>query len=221
MEKSTHIKTPIRFDDISHLKIGDIVYITGKIYTMRDMGHERALKILENGEKLPFDLNGMVLWHCGPIVRRTNSNWEVVVAGSTSSSRFTRLTAELIKLTGLRCVVGKGVMGAEMVEAARDHGAVYLISTGGAASLYANSVKEVENVYWLDLGMPEAVWVLRVEELGPLIVGIDTHGNSLTDNVTRDLKGRLDEIAKTAEVDLKKTYVWWPKSKTVGTEIFY
>jgi|Deesub1362B_J571_1020462.scaffolds.fasta_scaffold00333_30 fumarate hydratase subunit beta len=221
MSKEVYIQTPVSFEDVSSLEIGDIVYITGRVYTMRDMGHERALKMLKNKEKLPFDLKNGILWHCGPIIRQKDDKWEVVVAGSTSSSRFTQLTAELVKLTGLRCVVGKGNMGAEMVNAGKRYGAVYLISTGGAASLYANSVEEVEEVHWLDLGMPEAIWVMRVNELGPLIVGIDTQGNSLTNKTMAEVTTKLNQIARKSGVDLSKTYVWWPKQKTIGSEKFY
>ncbi|MBO8183572.1 MAG: fumarate hydratase C-terminal domain-containing protein [Archaeoglobus sp.] len=221
MSKEVCIQTPVSFKDISSLEIGDIVYVTGTVYTMRDMGHERALKMLKNREKLPFNLKNMALWHCGPIIRQKNDKWEVVVAGSTSSSRFTQLTAELVELTGLRCVIGKGIMGAEMVNAAKKYGAIYLISTGGAASLYANSIEKVEEVYWIDLGMPEAIWVMRVNRLGPLIVGIDTRGNSLTDRTMKKVATKLDQIARKSGVDLSKTYVWWPRQKTIGSEKFY
>jgi len=205
------IRLPASEGDVRKLKVGDIVYVSGVVHTMRDMGHRRAVEMIERGEKLPFDLENGAIWHCGPIARRVDNTWEVVAAGPTSSSRFTELGAELVRKQRVRLTIGKGTMGKSMVDALKDVGGVYLIATGGCAALYAKQVVRVENVYWLDLGMPEATWALRVDRLGPLVVGIDSHGNSLEQMVLEKVRQNVSAIYAREKVDPSRGYVWWPK----------
>jgi len=179
MNKEYYFTMPVEEKDIRQLEIGDIVYLTGTCYTMRDMGHRRSVEILQQEEMLPFNLSKGALWHCGPIVKKEGETWRVVSAGSTTSSRFTQLGAELIRQVKVRFTIGKGTMGADAIDAMKNIGACYLNSIGGCAALYAEQVKKVKMVFWTDLGLPEAIWVLEVEKLGPLVVGIDSHGNSL------------------------------------------
>jgi fumarate hydratase subunit beta len=171
----------------------------------------------KNGEKLPFNLKDGALWHCGPIARKVNDEWQIVSAGPTSSSRFNELGAILVKDLSVRVTIGKGTMGPVMINALKELGGVYLMATGGCAALYAQQVEKVENVHWLDLGMPEAVWVLQVNQLGPLVVGIDSKGNSLSQNVLKEVRSRIDSICKDENVDPNRTYVWWPK-EIAGTK---
>ena len=176
MNKEYYFTMPVEEKDIRKLEIGDLVYLTGTCYTMRDMGHRRSVEILQQEEMLPFNLSKGALWHCGPIVKKEGEAWRVVSAGSTTSSRFTQLGAELIRQVKVRFTIGKGTMSADAVEAMKNIGACYLNSIGGCAALYAEQVKKVKMVFWTDLGLPEAIWVLEVEKLGPLVVGIMCSG---------------------------------------------
>ncbi|MEM2440494.1 MAG: FumA C-terminus/TtdB family hydratase beta subunit [Candidatus Bathyarchaeia archaeon] len=209
MEKE--IRLPASGEEVRKLKVSDIVYVSGIVHTMRDMGHRRAVEMIKRGEQLPFNLKEGAIWHCGPIARKVGDTWEIVSAGPTSSSRFTELGAELVRKQHVRLTIGKGIMGKSMVEALREIGGVYLVATGGCAALYAKQVEKVENVYWLDLGMPEATWVLRVNKLGPLVVGIDSHGNTLEHIVLEKVHNNVNAIYAKEKIDPSRSYVWWPK----------
>lgn len=213
----TKINLPTSEDVMRKLQVGDIVYLSGTVHTMRDMGHRRTIEMVKRGEKIPFNLKDGALWHCGPIAKKVNNEWRIVSAGPTSSSRFTELGAELVKDLSVRITIGKGTMLQAMVNALKDVGGTYLVATGGCAALYAKQVTKVETVHWLDLGMPEAVWVLRVDQLGPLVVSIDSKGSSLTNIVLKDVRSRIDSICKDENIDPSRTYVWWPK-EIAGTK---
>ncbi len=174
-----HLSTPLSEEDVRGLRAGDIVYLSGIIVTARDAAHRRMIEYIERGEPLPIDLRGLAIYHCGPVVRRKNSEWEIVAAGPTTSARMELYEATIIEKLGVRMIIGKGGMGARTAEACRRHGAVYTVFTGGAAVLAAEAVEKVERVEWLDLGVPEALWVLRVRDFGPLLVAIDSHGRNL------------------------------------------
>jgi fumarate hydratase subunit beta len=169
-----HLQTPLKKEDIEKLNVGDIVYISGEILTARDEAHARILDKEKKGEKLPFSLEGAVIYHCGPLMQQMESGWRVVSAGPTTSGRMSKMAPSLLKAYGVRAIIGKG--GMKGISDALKNRCVYLAYTGGCAALAAELIKEVKAVHWLDLGMPEAVWVLRVEEFGPLIVGIDAKG---------------------------------------------
>ncbi len=173
------LKTPISIEEIRKLKVNDIVYITGVMVTARDAAHRRMLELHSKGESLPVDLNGGVIYHCGPIVSKVDDHWRIVAAGPTTSTRMEMYEADVIKKFNVRVIVGKGGMGPKTTEAMKKFGAVYTAFTGGAAVLAAKAIKRVVEVHWLDLGVPEALWVLEVEKFGPLTVAIDSHGNNL------------------------------------------
>lgn len=187
------------------------MYVSGIVHTMRDMGHRRAIEIINRGEMLPFNLTDGAIWHCGPIARRINDGWEIIAAGPTSSSRFTDLGAELVKRQRVRVIIGKGTMGESMINALKEVGGVYLVATGGCAALYTKQIIKVENVCWLDLGIPEATWVLKVDKLGPLIVGIDSHGNALEHIMFEKVHKNVSIVYSKEKIDPMRTYVWWPK----------
>jgi tartrate/fumarate subfamily iron-sulfur-dependent hydro-lyase beta chain len=164
--------------------------------TARDEAHKKALELYREGKKLPLDLEGLVVFHCGPIVEKKGGKWVVVAAGPTTSTRMDQFEDEFIKAFKVRVVIGKGGMGKKTTEAMQKYGAVYGAFTGGAAILAAKAVKNVRTVEWLqELGMPEALWVFEVEEFGPLTIAIDSHGNSL-----------FEEIKKKAEENRTKIY---------------
>ncbi len=170
------LSTPIQNEDIENLTVGDIVYLDGYMITCRDMGHRR---LIELNRELPVDLDGMAILHAGPIVAKDGDSWKMVSIGPTTSMRMEVHEKEFIKRTGVKLIIGKGGMGPETVEGCRTHKAVHAVFPGGCAVLAATEVEEIERVEWLDLGMPEALWVSRVKNFGPLIISIDTKGNNL------------------------------------------
>jgi len=187
--------TPIG-DEVRKLRMGDVLFLTGAVVTARDAGHRRALELLNRGEKLPVDLKGLAVYHMGPIVRKVGDDWKVYSAGPTTSTRLETYEAEFLEKTGAKVIVGKGGMGAKTAEACKRLGAAYAIYTGGAGALAAKSIKRVKGVEWLDLGTPEALWVLEVEDFGPLTVIIDPEGRNLYEELRAKNKPNLIEAYK-------------------------
>ena len=187
------LKTPIQSEDVEQLKIGDIVFLDGYLVTCRDMAHRR---LIDMGMQLPVELDGLAILHAGPIVTKDGDGWKIVSIGPTTSMRMEVHEKEFIKQTGVKLVVGKGGMGPETVAGCSAHKAVHAVFPGGCAVLAASRVEEIERVEWLDLGMPEALWVTRVKNFGPLIISIDTHGNNLFDKnraIYNERKGPIVE----------------------------
>ena len=171
------LTTPIRDEDLEDLEVGDVVYLTGRLVTCRDVAHRR---LIEQGRELPVDLEGGAIFHAGPIVRKKDDGtFEMVSIGPTTSMRMGKFEREFIRQTGVKLIVGKGGMGPETAAGCQENKAVHAIFPGGCAVLAATLVEEIEGAEWQDLGMPETLWVNRVREFGPLIISIDTKGNNL------------------------------------------
>jgi len=178
------LNLPVGAEEIEKIRAGDVLYITGTVVTARDEAHKMAIEKYDAGEELPLDFSKVAIYHCGPIVRKVNNEWDVVVAGPTTSSRMDIFEYDFIKRFGTRIIIGKAGMGERTARACREFKAVYAAFTGGAAVLAANAIKKIKDVFWLDeLGMPEALWVMEVEEFGPLTVTIDSHGRNFTEEV--------------------------------------
>ena len=143
--------------------------------TARDQAHKR---ILEEGA--PRDITGAAIFHAGPIISQEGDDYKMVAIGPTTSMRMNPYQSDVIAL-GAKIVIGKGGMDDSVREALIENEAVYVVATGGCAALYVDAVEEIESVDWLDLGMPEAIWNLKVKDFGPLIVAMDSKGNSLYD----------------------------------------
>ena len=167
MERKLNV--PIKDENLTELNAGDVVYLTGNILTARDQAHKRLLE-----EGAPLDIDGAVLFHAGPIISKKDEEYEMVAIGPTTSMRMNPYQSEKI-------VIGKGGMDDTVREALIRNNAIYVVATGGCAALYVDAVEEIESVDWLDLGMPEAMWNLKVKDFGPLIVAMDSHGKSLYD----------------------------------------
>lgn len=184
------LTVPISEEAVTALRVGDQVHLSGLIVTARDAAHKlmiekfiRAPQIADEADlyaRLQELLAGGVIYHCGPVVSQDDQGrWHFVAAGPTTSIREEPYEPDVISHFGLRAVIGKGGMGPNTLQACRDHKAVYLHAIGGAASLIANSVVEVVDVYQKDeLGVPEAFWVIRVRDF-PAVVTMDSHGESL------------------------------------------
>lgn len=190
------LTTPISEETIRTLRVNDIVYISGTIFTARDEAHERALKWVESKKALPIDPTGLAVFHCGPIVRKLAEGWELVAAGPTTSTRMEMFEDKFIELLKVRVVIGKGGMGAKTAAAMKKFGAIYGAFTGGAAVLAAKAVRRIIDVEWLDLGMPEALWIMEVERFGPLIVSIDATGENLFERVKATVEQNRARIYK-------------------------
>jgi L(+)-tartrate dehydratase beta subunit len=167
---------PLKSEDAGNLKAGDIIYLRGTLVTGRD---EVYHKVVDEGLKPPVDLHGMAVYHAGPIVRKTENEWELVSIGPTSSVRMEKWAADFIAKTGVRVMIGKGGMGEETTAACRKYGAVHCVYPGGCAVLGAKQIEKIEGVFWPELGMAECMWVMKTNQFGPLIVSIDAYGNNL------------------------------------------
>ncbi len=166
--------------EVLELHAGDHVELSGIVYTARDEAHIRM-----KAKGIPFDPVGAVIYHCGPVIKDNR----VIAAGPTTSARMNELSGFLLK-KGVRALIGKGGMGARVREQLKDRG-VYLAFTGGCAAL-ASSHMSVKGVFFEDLGMAEAVWVIELDRL-PLVVGIDAHGNDLFSNVMHHAKQEYEQ----------------------------
>jgi fumarate hydratase subunit beta len=181
---------PISKNEIRELNAGDPVSLNGVIVTGRDAAHKYMIDNFVNtggnppsAEKDMYEtlkplLKEGVIYHCGPVVQQDNGVWRFVAAGPTTSIREEPYQAAVIEHFNVRAVIGKGGMGPKTLQACQDFGAVYLHAIGGAATLIAESVKEVIAVYKMEFGVPEAFWGIRVENF-PVVVTMDSHGNSL------------------------------------------
>jgi len=181
------LRTPLSEEDVRSLKLGDVVYLSGQVITGRDEMHIRALEHLEEKKEIPEAIRGSALYHCGPLMKKTDKGWTVVSAGPTTSARMNSLEPEMIRSFGIRAIIGKGGMNKEVGKAMSEQGCVYLAATGGAAVSLAEAIHRVTGVEWEDLGMAEALWKFDTERLGPLIVAMDAKGNSLYDDVRSSL----------------------------------
>jgi fumarate hydratase class I len=186
--EAIRLRTPLAEPDVRKLKAGDVVLLSGTVFTGRDAVHQ----YLHKGGELDV-LQGAIIYHCGPVVLEDGGQFRVVAAGPTTSIREEPYQAGVIAKYGVRAVIGKGGMGAKTLEACKEHGCVYLHAIGGAAQIYARCVKSVPNVYLKQFGSPEAVWEMVVEDF-PAVVTMDSHGRSLHQEVADDSKGRLQAV---------------------------
>ena len=168
------LQTPLSDEDVVKLKAGDIVYLSGTIYTARDAAHKRLVELIEKNEKLPFDLQGAVIYYVGPTPPKPG---EVIgSAGPTTSYRMDSYAPTLIE-HGLKGMIGKGKRNEAVIEACKKYKAVYFGAVGGAGALLAQRIKEAEVIAYPELG-PEAIRRLVVEDF-PVVVVNDTYGNDL------------------------------------------
>ncbi len=188
--KEIVLNTPISEEQIRSLKIGEVVLITGKMFTGRDAIHAHLMN-----NNSPVDLKGQILYHCGPVALKEGDKWKITAAGPTTSSREEPYQATIIKKFGIRAVIGKGGMGKQTLAALQENGAVYLNAIGGAAQYYAQCIEEVEGVDLLEFGVPEAMWHLRVKNF-PAIVTMDAHGNSLHADVEKISGNELSKFSQ-------------------------
>ena len=182
------LRAPISDEQIRSLRVGDVVLVSGRMFTGRDAVHAHLMK-----HEPPVDLRGSVLYHCGPVVAKDGNTWRVTAAGPTTSIREEPYQAEILKRYGVRAVIGKGGMGAKTLAGLKESGAVYLNAIGGAAQFYARCIERVEDVSLMEFGTPEAMWHLEVRDF-PAIVTMDAHGNSLHKDVEDESGAILETL---------------------------
>jgi fumarate hydratase, class I len=186
--REMRLQAPITEEQVRSLKVGDVVLVSGRVFTGRDQVHHHLMS-----HEPPVDMRGSVLYHCGPVVVKEGSGWRVTAAGPTTSIREEPYQADVIKRYGVRAVIGKGGMGAKTLAALKEAGAVYLNGIGGAAQFYARTITSVDGVSLTEFGTPEAMWHLTVKDF-PAIVTMDAHGNSLHKEIEQESAKELAAI---------------------------
>ena len=188
--KEVVLTAPLTEAQMRSLHVGDVVLIRGEMYTGRDAVHAYLQK-----HDPPVDLNGSVLYHCGPVMLKEGDEWQVKAAGPTTSIREEPYEHDVLRRFGVKAVIGKGGMGPKTLAALQECGAVYLNAIGGAAQFYAKTVEKVLDVNLMELGIPEAMWHLQVKDF-PAIVTMDSHGQSLHAKVAADSGQALEALQK-------------------------
>ncbi|MBH0162949.1 MULTISPECIES: fumarate hydratase [Fictibacillus] len=187
--RSVTLEAPITEEQIRELKVGDVVTINGMMHTGRDAIHKH---LMDN--PAPIDLNGQIIYHCGPVMAKdAEGNWVVKAAGPTTSIREEPYQGDIMKKFGIRAVIGKGGMGPKTLAALKEHGGVYLNAIGGAAQYYAECMEKVEGVDLMEFGVPEAMWHIRVNGF-TAVVTMDSHGNSLHEHVEKSSLQKLEQF---------------------------
>src|ERR1051325_3039156 len=186
-----HFKTPLSESDVRQVRVGDSVILDGVVFGVRDAN---MIRVFDEGVAPPVDWRGAALLHTAPNVRKVGpGKYEAISVGTTTSMRMDRFTEELVRDYGVRAILGKGGLSEKSAQAMEKYGAVYLSVTGGAAAMQTLQIEEIETVYWEEL-MPECIWQIRFNGLGPMTVGIDAHGGNLQNEV------QLQAQQKTAEL---------------------
>jgi fumarate hydratase class I len=184
-EKTRIIKLPLSKKDVLSLNVGDRLLLRGQIITGRDKAHKFLFHERPETKDIPFNLKGAVLYHCGPIMRKTEEGFNIIAGGPTTSIRVEMYEHQIISDYGIRGVMGKGGMGRKTLQVLKDNGCVYLHAISGAAVYLAERIKRVAGVWKLeDFGMAEAMWIFDVEDF-PAIVTMDAHGRSLHEEIEK------------------------------------
>lgn len=193
MNTIKNLQLPLSEAEARSLKMGDMVTVSGKVFTGRSRFHIRAI---EDDILPPIDFAEInTFFHVGPVMRQVDNSWELVSIEPTSSIRFERYGADVVRKLKLRTLIGKTTMGPATTEALREVGGVYLTKIGICGNQLGAQVKNIETVYFLDeLGKTEATWVFEVEKFGPFFVGIDSHGNNYFEELSEDVEKNMPEI---------------------------
>ncbi|NYT58674.1 fumarate hydratase C-terminal domain-containing protein [Alcaligenaceae bacterium] len=187
---------PITEDQVRTLRVGDTVTLQKTLFGIRDATY---IAMFDQGRKTRFDLNGHAVIHTAPNVRKVEvseefpAGYQSVCIGTTTSSRMERFTEQLIEQCGVRIIIGKGGMHEGSKQAFKDLGGVYLGIVGGTAALETTWIEQIEDVDMDDLN-PESLWKFRIRDFGPLLVAMDSHGNSLYDDVSDEVQRRRDAV---------------------------
>jgi L(+)-tartrate dehydratase beta subunit len=186
-------KTPLTEADVRQLRVGDAVLLDGIVFGVRD---GNLIRVFDQNVAPPCDWRGAALLHTAPNVRKIGpGKYEPISVGTTTSMRMDRFTEPLLRDYGVRAILGKGGLSPKSAELMQCYGAVYLSVTGGAAAMETLQIEEIEKVYWEDL-MPECIWQIRFNGLGPMTVGIDAHGGNLQHDVQAAAQQKAAELLR-------------------------
>jgi len=179
MSKEYHVTTPLTDEVVSQFRAGDIVYVTGTVYTARDAAHKRLVDLLDEGKELPFDINGQIIYYVGPTPAKPGA--VIGSAGPTTSYRMDLYAPRLMDI-GMKGMIGKGSRDKSVTDSMQKNKAVYLAAIGGAAALITRSIKEVEIIAYEDLG-PEAIRKMSVENFQTVVVNDVFGGDAYKDGM--------------------------------------
>jgi len=188
--REVRLSTPLSETQVRALKVGDVLLLNGMMHMGRDVLHHHLMT-----HDSPVSLDGGAIYHCGPVSLKQGDKWVMNAAGPTTSIREEPYQGDIIKKFKVRAVIGKGGMGPKTLAALKEVGAVYLSAIGGAAQYYAKCIEEVEGVDFLEFGVPEAMWHVRVKDF-LVIVTMDSHGNSLHAEVEKSSAAELAKFAQ-------------------------
>jgi len=199
-----NLKFPLTDNDIKNLKIGDILYVSGPMIMARDEAHARSLEYAKENKKLPVETTGIGLFHCGPVVVKSGDDWIVKAAGPTTSTRMNLFEPEFIEKYRVKVIIGKGGMDKRTSNALKKFKAVYCAFPGGAGVIASKGISDskMKKLHWSDLGTPEALWEFTAEKFGPLIVAMDSHGDSLYDKIKEESLNNIKKIEKELGLEL-------------------
>ncbi len=187
--REVRLEPPLSEEKVRALRVGDVVLINGPMVTGRDAAHHYLMH-----HEAPYNMQGAILYHCGPVMLKEGDQWRTKAAGPTTSIREEPYEADIIRRFGIRAVMGKGGMGKKTLAALKEFGAVYLHAIGGAAQFYARCLPKVHAVYLLEeIGVPEAMWVFEARNF-PAIVTMDSHGSSLHEEVSTTTGSALEKM---------------------------
>lgn len=193
--KEYYLTTPLQESDMRQLHAGDVVYISGHIFTSRDMAHLKYKGLLAKAKPLPKEFCGAAVFHAGPVcLKQPDGSWKLQLIGPTTSIRMEPY-ANMVGEMGVKAVLGKGGMGDDTLRACQEYGYVYLQAAPGCAAKLSQRIQRVEDVTYFEMGMPEALWDLKADKFGPLVVGMDTFGVSI-----------YHQLRENAFAILEKTY---------------
>jgi L(+)-tartrate dehydratase beta subunit len=186
------LNTPLTEEAVRKLKVRDMVTLNGSIFGIRDL---TLIHIFDKKNDPPVSLQGAVLLHTAPSLKKAGNRWEPICVGTTTSGRMDRFTPGLMEKYGVRAIIGKGGQYQGSLEAMKKFGGVYLAIVGGAAAVETKQIVEVEKVYFEELH-PEALYQFKVKDFGPLTVAMDSHGNHLYFEVKAQAEKKLPGIYK-------------------------
>ena len=208
MEKIIDLKLPISADVARKLKLGDIVTVSGLVFTGRSRFHIRAI---EDDILPPIDFDKInCFFHVGPVMKAVEDGWEIVSVEPTSSIRFERYSADVIRKLQLHTLIGKTTMGTETSKALKEVGGVHLTKIGICGNQLSKQIKKIHAVHFLEeLGKTEATWVIEVEKFGPFFVDMDSHENNYFEQMDKEISVKLTETYKKLSIpeDFKYTEV--------------
>ncbi len=201
--ETVRLTSPLSLDDVQNLRLGDLVYISGIMFTCRGLFQKR---VIDEGIPPPINTHKInVLVHVGPIVKKKNGGWEVISMQPTTSNRYEKWGPKIIDNLGLRAIIGKGTMGPATAKAMQNFGCVHLTTVGVLGAVIPLTVK-VKEVHWYELGPIEATWVLEAKNFGPYLVDIDANGNRYFENIDKNIEAKRREIYRKLGIPEDFTY---------------